>query len=206
MRKQISFDSEASNTDLEGEEIETKEQTITKEEEDELNKLENRTLIKAISQTLISILDNSKKLKNYKEILKKQAKMSFNANLIPNISVEKYLIRIQTYANMEKSTLIISLILIDRLCQISNLTLTYYNIHRILFTAILVSIKYNEDNYFENKYYAEIAGVKLKELQLLEYNFISLLQFNLFIQNEIYKKYQLYLDNFDFENEENNNM
>ena len=203
--KKTSFDSEASNSDVEGEEIETKEQTITKEE-DESNKLENKKLIKAISQTLTSILENSKQLKNYKEVLKKQAKMAFTANLIPNISVEKYLIRIQTYANMEKSTLIISLILIDRLCQISNLTLTYYNIHRILFTAILVSIKYNEDNYFENKYYAEIAGVKLKELQLLEYSFISLLQFNLFIHNEIYQKYQLYLNNFDFQNEENNNI
>ena len=202
--KKTSFDSEASNSDIEGEEIETKEQTITKEE-DEFNKLENITLIKAISQTLISILDNSKKLKNYKEILKKQAKLPFNANLIPKISVIKYLIRIQTYANMEKSTLIISLILIDRLCQISNLTLTYYNIHRILFTAILISIKYNEDSYYDNKYYAKIAGVKLKELQILEYSFVSLLQFNLFIQDGLYKKYQLYLDNFDFENGDNDN-
>ena len=203
-KKKTSFDSETSNTDLEVEEIETKEQTIiNKEEEDEFNKCDNITLIKAISQTLVSILDSSKKLKNYKEILKKQGKMAFNANFIPNISVEKYLIRIQTYGNMEKSTLIISLILIDRLCQISNLTLTYYNIHRILFTAILISIKYNEDSYYENKYYAEIAGVKLKELQLLEYNFVSLLQFNLFIQDELYKKYQLYLDNFDFENDNN---
>ena len=131
--------------------------------------------------------------------------MPFNANFIPNISIEKYLIRIQTYANMEKSTLIISLILIDRLCQISNLTLTYYNIHRIVFTAILISIKYNEDSYYENKYYAEIAGVKLKELKLLEYSFVSLLQFNLFIQDELYKKYQLYLDNFDFMNDNNDN-
>ena len=203
--KEPSFDSEASNTDVEGEEIETKEQTIGKED-DKSKKLENINLIRAISQTLISILESSKQLENYKEILKKQSKMSFTANLIPNISVEKYLIRIQTYANMEKSSLIISLILIDRLCQISNLTLTYYNIHRILFTAILVSIKYNEDSYFENKFYAEIAGVKLKELQLLEYSFISLLQFNLFIPNEIYQKYQKYLDNFDFENEENNNI
>ena len=203
--KKPSFDSEASNTDVEGEEIETKEQTIGKED-DKSKKLENINLIRAISQTLISILESSKQLENYKEILKKQSKMAFTANLIPNISVEKYLIRIQTYANMEKSSLIISLILIDRLCQISNLTLTYYNIHRILFTAILVSIKYNEDSYFENKFYAEIAGVKLKELQLLEYSFISLLQFNLFIPNEIYQKYQKYLDNFDFENEENNNI
>ena len=185
MKKKTSFDSEASNSSIEVEEIETKDQT-NKEEEDDSNKLQNINLIKAISQTLISILENSKKINNYKEILKKQSKMAFNANLIPNISIEQYLIRIQTYGNMEKSTLIISLILIDRLCQRANLTLTYYNIHRILFTAILISIKYNEDTYYDNKYYADIAGVKLKELKLLEYSFINLIHFNLFIQDDIF--------------------
>ena len=197
VHKKTSFDSEEFNSDIEEEEIETKSQTKSKE--DESTKLPNFNLIKAISQTLTSILENNKKLKNFKEILKNQGKMVFSANLIPNISIEDYLIRIQTYSNMETSTLILSLILIDRLCQISNLTLTYHNIHRIIFSAILISIKYNEDNYFDNKFYAEIAGVKLKELQLLEYNFISLLNFNIFIQDEIYDKYKQYL--FDFEKE-----
>jgi hypothetical protein len=197
LHKKTSFDSEEFNSDIEEEEIETKSQT--KNKEDESTKLQNLNLIKAISQTLTSILENNKKMPNFKEILKTQGKMVFSANLIPDISIEEYLIRIQKYANMETSTLIMSLILIDRLCQKANLTLTYHNIHRIIFSAILISIKYNEDNYYDNKYYADIAGVKLKELQLLEYNFISLLHFNLFIQDEIYEKYKKYL--FDFEQE-----
>ena len=198
-QKKTSFDSEEFNSDIEEDEIETKSQT--KNKEDESTKLPNLNLIKAISQTLTSILENNKKLPNFKEILKNQGKMVFSANLIPNISIEKYLIRIQTYANMERSTLILSLILIDRLCQKSNLTLTYYNIHRIIFSSILISIKYNEDNYYDNKYYAEIAGVKIKELKLLEYNFISLLNFNLFIQDDIYEKYKQYLLEFECEQE-----
>ena len=145
IQKKTSFDSEEFNSDIEEDEIETKSQT--KNKEDESTKLPNLNLIKAISQTLTSILENNKKLPNFKEILKNQGKMVFSANLIPDISIEEYLIRIQTYANMEKSTLILSLILIDRLCQKSNLTLTYHNIHRIIFSSILISIKYNEDNY-----------------------------------------------------------
>ena len=197
INKKTSFDSEEFNSDIEEEEIETESQT--KNKEDESTQLPNLNLIKAISQTLTSILENNKKLPNFKEILKNQGKMVLSANLIPNISIEEYLIRIKTYANMETSTLILSLILIDRLCQISNLTLTYHNIHRIIFSAILISIKYNEDNYYDNKFYSEIAGVKLKELKLLEYNFISLLHFNLFIQDEIYDRYKKNL--FDFEKE-----
>ena len=196
-----SFESEGcSNCDED--EIVTKERTDSKvkdepEEVDDPTKLPNYKLIKAISQTLVSILENNKKKSNYKEKVKKQNKMAFSANLIPNISIEDYLLRIQTYANIEKSTLIISLIFIDKLCHTADVTLTHYNIHRILFTAVLISIKYNEDSFFDNKYYSEIAGVKIKELQLLEYTFVSMVDFNLFVRDEIYEKYRNYLENFE---------
>ena len=195
MPKKTSFESEASNSDFQGEEIEIKDKNEIKEEEQ--NVVSNLHLIKSISQTLSSIVENSKKQNNYKEILKKQSIMVFSANLIPNISIQDYLIRIQTYSKIEKSTLIISLILIDRICQRANLTLTYYNIHRILFSSILISIKFNEDIYYDNKFYADIAGVKTKELKLLEYTFLSMLHFNLFIKNDLYEKYKDYLEEFD---------
>ena len=196
-----SFESEGcSNCDED--EIVTKERTDSKvkdepEEVDDPTKLPNYKLIKAISQTLVSILENNKKKSNYKEKVKKQNKMAFSANLIPNISIEDYLLRIQTYANIEKSTLIISLIFIDKLCHTADVTLTHYNIHRILFTAVLISIKYNEDSFFDNQYYSDIAGVKIKELKLLEYTFVSMVDFNFYVSNEIYQKYLEYLDEFE---------
>ena len=142
-------------------------------------------LIRSISYTLDTILENNKKKEKYKEIVRKQSKIPFSANLIPNISIEDYLLRIQTYSNIEESTFIISLIFIDKLCHTANVTLTHYNIHRILFTSVLISIKYNEDSFFDNKYYSEIAGVKIKELKLLEYTFISMVDFNLYVGDEI---------------------
>lgn len=196
-----SFESEGCSN-CEEDEIMTKDKTSSKakdepEEVDDPTKLPNYKLIKAISQTLVSILENNKKKPNYKEMVKKQSKMVFSANLIPNISIEDYLLRIQTYANIEKSTLIISLIFIDKLCHTADLTLTHYNIHRILFTAVLISIKYNEDSFFDNQYYSEIAGVKIKELKLLEYTFISMVDFKFYVSNEIYQKYLDYLDEFE---------
>ena len=152
-----------------------------------------------MSVTLTSILDSNKNLENYSEILNKQSRMVFSSNIIPNISLQDYLIRIQTYSNVEKSTLIISLIYIDRLCNKANITLTYYNIHRILFSAILLSIKYNEDSFYDNKYYAQIAGVKTKELKTLEYNFAKMINCAFYVSEEDYEKYQFYLDNFKFQ-------
>jgi len=195
-----SFESEGFSN-CEEDEIVTKDRTNSKvkdepEEVDDPTKLPNYKLIKAISLTLDNILENNKLNQNYKEKVKRQSKMVFSANLIPNISIEDYLLRIQTYSNIEKSTLIISLIFIDKLCNTADITLTYYNIHRILFTAVLISIKYNEDSFFDNKYYSEIAGVKIKELKLLEYTFISMVDFKFFVSTDLYQNYLKYLEDF----------
>ena len=199
MSKRNSFESENVSDDDE-EERDTKKTNSSNKEDSPQSILPNYDLIKAISTTLNSILDQNKHLDNYKEILKAQSHTVFGGNLIPNISIKDYLLRIQNYANIEKSTLILSLIYIDRLCNQGKVTLTYYNIHRILFSAVLISIKYNEDNFYDNKYYAQIAGVKLKELKTLEYFFIKMLNCNLYVNREDYDKYEGYLDNYDFDN------
>ena len=197
-----SFDSEA----LSGESFEDGRHTKTQTDEEKgKNKNEeendplknNLDLIKSISRALTTILEENKKLDNYKEIIKKQSKMVFSANSIPNISIKDYLIRIQTYSGIEKSTLILSLILIDHICKKTELVLTYYNIHRLVFTSILISIKFNEDTYYDNKFYSEIAGVKLKELKLLEYTFLALNDFNIFVNSNEFEKYQQYLEDFN---------
>ena len=201
MDKKKSFDSEEMNSfsDCEIDDVETKEQTRRNEKEEEfvLNKLPNTELIKAISQTLQTILEDNKNNPNYKEIIKDQKKMPFSSDSVPGISIEDYLIRIQTYANMEKNTLIVSLIYIDTLCKIADITLTYHNIHRILFTSVLLSVKYNEDTFYDNKFYAEIAGIKLKELNILEYTFAKMINFRFFVNNDIFEKYEKYLDNYE---------
>ena len=196
MKTNESFDSSADNNSETGAETKTdtrKEKDTEPEEEQNLNV----ELIEAISQTLTTILDDNKNLENYKEIVKNQSKMVFSANTVPNISIKDYLTRIQTYSNIEKSTMILSLIYIDRICEIADLTLTYFNIHRILFAAVLMAIKYNEDNFYDNKFYSEIAGVKLKELKLIEYTFLDLIDFQMFIDDETYEKYQQYLENIE---------
>ena len=198
MSKKGSFESELSSFS-EGEDIKTKKND---QKDSPQSKLPNYDLLRTISITLSSILDTNKTLEGFKETIKLQSHQVFSSTIIPSISIMDYLIRIQTYSNIEKSTLIISLIYIDRLCHKAKVTLTYYNIHRILFSAILLSIKYNEDNFYDNKYYSQIAGVKLKELKTLEYNFIKMLNCELYVSRDIYDKYQIYLENFNFDDED----
>ena len=198
--KDNSFDSEEYHFDSElGSETDSKSQNEDKSRT-------NIELIKAIAKTLTMIIDENEKLPNLKEIIKKQSKLIFSANSIPKISLYDYLIRIQTYTHLERSTLISSLIYIDRLCELGKLTLTYFNIHRILVGSILIAIKYNEDSVYNNKYYSEIAGVDIKELNSIEYKFIELCNFKMFISEKIFEHYSNYLESFKkINNKQKNN-
>ena len=203
MSNNDSFDSEELSGDSGEDGRETKNQSDKAKakkgngEENEEPQIQNLNLINSISNALTTILEENKKLDNYNDILKKQKKMIFSANSVPNISIKDYLIRIQTYSGIEKSTLILSLIQIDHICKKADLILTYFNIHRILFGAVLISIKFNEDSYYDNKFYSEIAGVKLKELKMIEYTFLELNDFNVFLNGKEYEQYRQYLEEFN---------
>ena len=180
----VSFDSELGN------------ETDEKSQKEEQG-LQNKELIRAISKTLTLILEENSKMPNYEEIINKQSNSKFSSKSIPGISVYDYLVRIQTYSRIEKNTLIISLIYVDKLCHSNKLILTYYNVHRILFTAIILAIKYHEDTFFDNKYYSEIGGLDMNDLKQLEFYFIQLCNFNLFVHDDIFENYSTYLNSFE---------
>ena len=110
---------------------------------------------------------------------------------VPKISIEDYLNRIRKYSKLEDSTLIIALIYIDRLLKNQKIVLSIFNVHRILLTAILLAIKYNEDEIYDNSFFARIFGITTKELNKLENKFLDLIEFKLFITK---KTFQLYYD------------
>jgi len=184
-----SFDSEGKSFSSKDEDTESK----THQEETQKN---NNDLIEAISIILTMVLEENKNLKNYKEKSMKQNKLIFTAKTVPKITIHDYLVRILKYSFIERNTLIISLIYTDRLCELSKITLSYYNIHRIIVGAILIAIKYNEDSIYNNKYYSEIAGVSLNELNLIESKFIELCDCNMFVSYQVFENYSFYLESF----------
>lgn len=62
---------------------------------------------------------------------------------------------------------------------------------------MLLAIKYNEDDYYSNKYYARVGGISLCELNELEYYLLILLEFDVFIDDDVYEKYENQLNDFE---------
>jgi hypothetical protein len=113
----------------------------------------------------------------------------FNNDEIPNISIYNYVNRIVEYTNCEDNTLILSLIYLNQIIK-KNINLTVYNIHKFLFASILLALKINEDKIYKNEYYSSIAGISLKELNLIEYHFLTILDFQIFIPENIFNYYK----------------
>ena len=148
------------------------------------------SLIKAISLTIECLIKENNV--NIEKIIN-STKNIFHYYSTPDISIHDYIVRIAKYTEINPSTLILSLIYIDRFCDYNNIALTNYNIHRIFFSSILVSIKFNEDNVFKLKYYANVAGLTVHELRKLEYYFYKNINGMLYVDKVQFEKYQNYL-------------
>lgn len=68
---------------------------------------------------------------------------------------------------------------------------------------MIIAIKYNEDDYFANEFYAKVGGVSKSEMDRLEYSFLNLSQFNLFVNEEVFDKYNSYLISCHDEEDDN---
>lgn len=150
-----------------------------------------RKIIKSISKNLREIIKENIQ-NNQMQFVEKDI---FYFLYIPEISIDDYINRIYKYTKMNISTLIMSIIYIDRLCEINNYILSMNNIHKIILASSLVSIKFNEDTIIRTKYYSEIAGIPVYDLNNLEFYFCLKLKFSFFVDYDIYQKYFEYFFN-----------
>ena len=115
-----------------------------------------------------------------------------------SISIEEYINIIFKGTKMSLSTLLISIIYIDKFIELNGYILSLKNIHRILVASCLLSIKFNEDT-ISTKYYSKIVGINDNDLNILELYFYIKLQFSLLIDYDCYKQYFDYFSNFNLD-------
>jgi hypothetical protein len=158
------------------------------------NNIDSQSLLKAVTNILKEIIKENKSDTTITEVTtESQLNSVFFAKKIPAISLTAYIDRILKYSKAEDPSLILALIYIDLLCDQSKFILNDHNIHRVLLTAIVIAIKFNEDDYFANSFYAKVGGISNEELNSLEYEFLVICNFSMAIRQEKYDKYFSYL-------------
>jgi hypothetical protein len=131
-------------------------------------------IINFISSSFYSIIHNNKIMK------KKQARVDeplFSKN-VPVLNLNKYLVRIIKYTEIENNTLIVAYLYIIKLIKKENFVLGINNVYRLLLGAVVLAKKVLEDIKLYNSYYCDIGGISNKELNLIEYNIFTRIDFD----------------------------
>ena len=166
----------------------------------------NGKIINIISE-LLKIMcknNNTKEINNQNILSNKKIKL-FMLRKIPSISINDYLLRLSKYSKLDESTVVFILIYIDRLCHNYNLKINNYNIFKLILAAMVVAIKFNEDEYYTSDFYAKLGGISKLEMNLLEYEFVTMINFNLFIKEDLFYQYYDLLKNYENKNDKDNN-
>jgi hypothetical protein len=149
------------------------------------------TLVNEIAGLIEEIIEKNKVAQQKKS----ETSKLFEGRKTTSVSVKRYVNRLLKYFNNEPSSLVICLIYLDRLCEMADIKLSIENFHRIFLVSLVISIKYNEDKYFSNGFYAQIGGITLADFNDLESIFVNFLEFFLFVEEGIFNKYVSYLKN-----------
>jgi hypothetical protein len=148
-------------------------------------------IISAIALNLKDLIEENNKNNNFfwKDNI-------FYLEQIPPISLEDYIRHLVKYTNMNISTLILSIIYIDQFCEKYRYILSLNNIYRLLLISVFISQKFNEDVMVDAKTYANIAGVSLDDLKMLELQMCTALNFEFFVKSEYYQQYFAYFSKY----------
>lgn len=122
--------------------------------------------------------------------LSEEQRAFFNLHRQP-FSMSFYVQRLVTYCNCSAACFIGALIYLDRVqvaCRV--LSLTEQNSHRLLSTALLIAIKYLDDEHCSNSYYASVFGIDIAEMNSLELTFLGIIEWRLYIEPSVYALYE----------------
>lgn len=87
----------------------------------------------------------------------------------PILPIDQYIAkRLVKYTHVNSRDLITALILINRLLMREWYALTLGTLHRLFAVALVVVIKFTDDNCYKNNYYCTVTGMSLSELNELE--------------------------------------
>jgi len=116
-------------------------------------------------------------------------KTSFHAQKLASISVKNYLHRFATHSECHEDVFIYTLIYLDRIGDnFEEFNLDSFNVLRIILMAMVAAVKFYDDSYFKNHYYAKIGGLSLEEFNKLETEFLhEYMNYRLYVDIDTYK-------------------
>lgn len=115
----------------------------------------------------------------------------FSGKSAAAISIKDYLLDLIRHTNMlhvQPGHLTAAMIYLDRYLEATQIPLTKFNIHRLMLTSFMLAVKTLDDAYPNNKHIAYVGGIPLEELNKLEIEFSTKIDFRV----SIFKEYDFF--------------
>lgn len=110
------------------------------------------------------------------------------------MSLHHFLQRLHKYTRFSAECLVIAIIYIDRYnMQMQEFRLNQHNVHKMALTAVLLSAKFQDDFYYDNKAFEFAGGVNAIHLHQLELDVFQKLDYNLYVSQEDYQELEFKL-------------
>lgn len=103
--------------------------------------------------------------------------------------LEIYIRKWSKYFEFDKNMLILFLMNFDKLLA-KDFIVNKKNIYKVIYICMMETHKYYDDNIFKNKDYAKFIGVNENELMDMEIEFLTIIDYDLFIKEEEFQGYQ----------------
>ena len=147
--------------------------------DNESNQIRSK-LVHKMAKTILKCIENNMSNPFYYVFINLSNKSAFFTSEPPNIQIIDYYNRIIDFTRLSNSTLIYSFVLLNRLLK-GYIWITEYNSHNLIAISCLIALKCNEDLIFDNQFYAKIFGIKLPELNNMEYEFLKNIHFETWV-------------------------
>ncbi|KAI8025170.1 Cyclin-U4-1 [Camellia lanceoleosa] len=156
--------------------------------------LESPSVMPKLITFLSSLLHRVAESNDLNRLFRPQKISVFHGLTRPTISIESYLERIFKYANCSPSCFIVAYVYLDRFVQRQpSLPINSLSVHRLLITSVMVAVKFMDDIYYNNAYYAKVGGISTAEMNFLEVDFLFGLGFHLNVTPTTFHSYCAYL-------------
>ncbi|KAH0359497.1 hypothetical protein KCU65_g9930, partial [Aureobasidium melanogenum] len=116
---------------------------------------------------------------------------------IPTTGFRKWVTTILSTTQMTQNVIILALLFVYRLKKLNpSVKGEPGSEHRLLTVALMLGTKFLDDNTYTNKMWAEVSGISVAEVHIMEVEFLSNMKYALFTPAEEWAQWQIRLGRF----------
>jgi len=116
---------------------------------------------------------------------------------IPSIGFQKWVATIFTTTQVSPNVILLALLFVYRLKKFNpGVRGKKGSEFRLMTIALMMGNKFLDDNTYTNKTWAEVSGISVQEIHIMEVEFLSNVRYNLFVSKEEWEQWHVKLGKF----------